>query len=77
MISEGLWKLIFDYTNENILRKFDASRILADHDTKMYAGLYTYAIEGFGKLLQLNNCNFHDGEGTPKRELDYEKLLQF
>ena len=36
---------------DGILRKLDSARILVHYDKEVAAGLYTYAIEEFGKLL--------------------------
>jgi hypothetical protein len=34
-----------------IIRKLDSARLLVHYDKEMAAGLYTYTIEEFGKLL--------------------------
>jgi hypothetical protein len=36
---------------DGIIRKLDSARLLVHYDKEMAAGLYTYAIEEFGKLL--------------------------
>jgi hypothetical protein len=66
VISEKIWKEIFHDTYENILRKLNAAKILIGDDAEMSAGLYTYAIEEFGKLLLLNQCIFQNGKCTIK-----------
>ena len=62
IVSENDWKQIFNDTYKNIERKLDAAKSLTDHDAELSAGLYTYAIEEFGKLLLLKQCNFQNGE---------------
>lgn len=53
-------KQICDYTRKNIYRKLDSAKLLINHDPEMSAGLYTYAIEEFGKLLLLRQCAFNN-----------------
>lgn len=64
VISETDWKQIFNVTYRNIQRKLDAAKSLIDHDAELSAGLYTYAIEEFGKLLLLKQGNFQNGKCT-------------
>lgn len=53
IISNELHEEIISKTNEGILKKLRAARKLIDIDLEISAGLYTYAIEEFGKLLVL------------------------
>jgi hypothetical protein len=62
IISKNIWKQIHDSTHEKILRKLDSAKFLINHDPEMAAGLYSYAVKEFGKLLLLKRCIFTDDE---------------
>ena len=46
---------MLNITFEGIKRKLNSARILVDHDKEISAGLYTFALEEFGKLLLLKD----------------------
>ena len=52
-ITDNQWKQICDLTYNNILKKLDSAKFLINNDSEIAAGLYTYALEEFGKLLLL------------------------
>jgi hypothetical protein len=50
-ISEDKGKELIKNIHEGIIKKLQSARQLVDFDKEMAAGLYTYALEEFGKLL--------------------------
>jgi hypothetical protein len=54
-ITEKQWTEMLNITFEGIKRKLNSARILVDHDKEISAGLYTFALEEFGKLLLLKD----------------------
>jgi hypothetical protein len=55
-ILEQEWKQMLRLTSEGIIRKLDSARWFVDIDKDVSAGLYTYALEEFGKLILLSSC---------------------
>lgn len=57
-ITENLWKQLIQETHASAVRNLDASEKLLSNDGSevISAGLYTYAVEEFGKLLLLVEC---------------------
>jgi hypothetical protein len=53
IISNEMYEKIISKTKEGVLKKLKAATQLLDIDLEISAGLYTYAIEEFGKLLVL------------------------
>jgi AbiV family abortive infection protein len=49
------WNQMLRLTSDGIIRKLDSARRFVDIDKDISAGLYTYAIEEFGKLILLSN----------------------
>lgn len=56
---------------DGITRKLDSARILIHYDKEMAAGLYTYAIEEFGKLLLLKESKLKNNQYKIKHEWFY------
>jgi hypothetical protein len=54
-ITEQEWMQLLRLTYDGIIRKLDSARKFVDIDKDISAGLYTYAIEEFGKLILLGN----------------------
>ena len=63
-ITDNQWKQICDLTYNNILKKLDSAKFLINNDSEIAAGLYTYALEEFGKLLLLGPCAVTNGKHT-------------
>jgi hypothetical protein len=53
-ILEQQWKNMLHLTCDGIIRKLDAAKRVIDADKDISAGLYTYALEEFGKIILLN-----------------------
>jgi len=72
-ITEQLWIDLKQNTLSGILKLLDAADILLANngDVAISAGLYTYAVEEYGKLVLLSDCVSTDG----KVEIDYWKLF--
>lgn len=79
-IEEKIWKSLINATYHNIKYLLKSSYELLEiniHENKellsehpwISAGLYTYAIEEYGKLLYLQSCKVENG----KVEIDYRK----
>jgi hypothetical protein len=49
-ISELKGNELIKNIRDGIIRKLDSARLLVHYDKEMAAGVYTYAIEEFGKL---------------------------
>ena len=54
MISKEQYKQIMTSTYNSIKRNLESAKKLVDTHMEMSAGLYTYAIEEFGKIILLN-----------------------
>jgi hypothetical protein len=61
IIPEIQWKELMIITNEGIKKKLQSAKKLLDADTEISAGLYTYAIEEFGKIILLNKSKMSRG----------------
>jgi hypothetical protein len=73
-ISEDLWKQLLQETLKGVIRMLDASNKLlqVEGSEAICAGLYTYAVEEYGKYLLLKQC-------VPMNEkvtFDYEKIFR-
>jgi len=70
-IPEELCKKIVQETLKGILRLLDSAQILLDNggDEAVCAGLYTYALEEYGKILLLKQTSHVAGEV----EIEYRK----
>jgi hypothetical protein len=53
---------------DGIIRKLDSARILVHYDKEISAGLYTYAIEEFGKLLLIKESKLKNNQYKIKHE---------
>src|SRR4030067_2966523 len=72
-IPENLWKELMQETLNGIIRLLNSSKILLDGGKgAISAGLYTYAIEEYGKLLLLKQCTPSNGKVT----FDYYKIFK-
>jgi hypothetical protein len=56
-IEEDLWKQSIKNTYEGIVKKLQSARKLLEFDKDISAGLYTYALEEFGKMILLKDSN--------------------
>jgi hypothetical protein len=61
IISKKQWKELMIITNDGIKKKLQSARKLADTDKEISTGLYTYAIEEFGKINLLNKSRLGRG----------------
>jgi hypothetical protein len=61
IISKKQWKDLMIITNDGIKKKLNSARKLVDIDKEISAGLYTYAIEEFGKMILLNKSRLGKG----------------
>ena len=61
IISKKQWKELMMITNEGIKKKLQSARKLIDTNKEISAGLYTYAIEEFGKMILLNKSRLGKG----------------
>jgi hypothetical protein len=62
-INAEKWNQTKRIISEGIQKKLHAAKKLIETDKEVSAGLYTYAIEEFGKLLLLDNSKLKDGKG--------------
>jgi hypothetical protein len=60
-ISKKQWKELMIITNDGIKKKLSSARKLVDIDEEISAGLYTYAIEEFGKMMLLKESRLGKG----------------
>jgi hypothetical protein len=74
LISEDLWKQLMQGTLDGVIRQLDASNklLLNGGNEAICAGLYTYAVEEYGKLLLLKQYVPSNGKVT----IDYEKIFR-
>jgi hypothetical protein len=56
-IEEDLWKQSIKNTCEGIVKKLQSARKLLEFDKDISAGLYSYALEEFGKMILLKDSN--------------------
>jgi AbiV family abortive infection protein len=72
-ISEQLWNELKKNTLAGIIRLLEAADILlsSNGDVSISAGLYTYAIEEYGKLNLLSECIPENGKVKIKNQLFY------
>jgi hypothetical protein len=56
-IEEDLWKQSIKNTYEGTVKKLQSARKLLEFDKDISAGLYTYALEEFGKMILLKDSN--------------------
>ena len=56
-IEEDLWKQSIKNTYEGTVKKLQSARKLLEFDKDISAGLYTYALEEFGKMILLRDSN--------------------
>ena len=63
-ITERLWNELKKNTLSGILRLSDSADILlsSNGDVAICAGLYTYAVEEYGKLILLSGCILENGK---------------
>jgi AbiV family abortive infection protein len=63
-ISEELWNNLKKNTLSGVLRLLESAQKLLKNDGEaaICAGLYTYAVEEYGKLLMLSNCSIANGK---------------
>ena len=63
-ITEELWKKCIQVTRQNILKLLESAEVLLDNggNEAICAGLYTYAVEEYGKILLLKKCNISGGK---------------
>jgi hypothetical protein len=54
-ITEEQWKEMLNLIYDGVKRKLVSARMLIDQDNDISAGLFTYALEEFGKLLLLKD----------------------
>jgi hypothetical protein len=59
IISKKQWKELMNITKEGVRKKIYSARKLIDTDKEISAGLYTYAIEEFGKIVLLSKSSYH------------------
>lgn len=74
LIPEDLWKQLMQGTLDGVIRVLDASNklLLNEGNEAICAGLYTYAVEEYGKLLLLKQYVPSNGKVT----IDYEKIFK-
>jgi AbiV family abortive infection protein len=74
LIPEDLWKQLMQETLDSVIRLLDASNklLLNGGNEAICAGLYTYAVEEYGKLLLLKQYVPSNGKVT----IDYEKIFR-
>jgi AbiV family abortive infection protein len=74
VISEELWKNLIKESHISAVKSLDASeKLLADvGNDKVSAGLYTYAVEEFGKLLLLYQYSPSNQEVT----IEFKKIFR-
>ncbi len=72
-ITEKLWKELKENTLSGVLRLLESANILLSNygDVAICAGLYTYAVEEYGKLVLLGECLPKNG----KVDIDYDLLF--
>jgi hypothetical protein len=66
-ISEDKGNELLENIHDGIIRKLQSARQLVDFDKEVAAGLYTYAVEEFGKLLLVK-----ESEVNNQYEIKYE-----
>ncbi len=71
-ITEGLWTELKQNTLTGINRLLQSSETLLETNPQISAGLYTYAVEEYGKLLVLKNSKPDCGQVW----IDEEKLFK-
>jgi AbiV family abortive infection protein len=67
-ISELKGEELIKNIHEGILRKLQSAKQLVDFDREISAGLYTYALEEFGKLLLVRESKSKNNQYEIKRE---------
>ena len=70
-IEEDLWKQSIKNTYDGIVKKLQSARKLLEFDKDISAGLYTYAMEEFGKIILLKDS--HLLKNSSKRKIEYSK----
>ena len=72
-ISEELWNDLKKNTLSGVFRLLESAQKLLENngEAAISAGLYTYAVEEYGKLMLLSKCNPLDG----KVNIDYNALF--
>jgi AbiV family abortive infection protein len=73
-ITEDLWKKTIDKTIHGVLRLLESAEILLDNggNEAISAGLYTYAVEEYGKILVLKQSKHVEG----KVEIKYREKFR-
>jgi hypothetical protein len=71
-VSENLWKAIIQATRNGIDMKISALKNLISlpNNEAILAGLYTYVVEEFGKIILLSKCP----SVKNRREITYNRL---
>jgi hypothetical protein len=74
IISEELWKQLLQETLNGVIKMLDASNLLLSNggNEAISAGLYTYAVEEYGKILLLKKCVPTNGKVT----INYSQIFR-
>jgi len=75
VITEELWKKIMKETLQRVLRLLESAEILLDNggNGAICAGIYTYALEEYGKILLLKQSSHVNG----KVKIKYRKGFRY
>ena len=72
-VSEQKGNELIKNVRDGIIRKLDSARILIHYDKEVAAGLYTYTVEEFGKLLLLKESKLKINRCKIKHEWFYSR----